>query len=65
LPTPTIVRVLPETVQILNVDEVKVTARVDVEVAVSVKAESPKDLLVGDVKAIVCVFGLIRKDCDT
>ena len=64
LPTPTIDRVLPETVQTLNVDDVNVTVRLDDEDAVSVKAKSPYVLFVGGVKLIICVVGFMRKDCE-
>ena len=54
VPAPTMVTVAALTVQTLVVDEAKLTAELEVAVALSVKAASPRDLLDSAPKEMVC-----------
>ena len=58
LPTPTIVTVLPVTVQTFGVDEVKLTGSPDDAAALMVNGGTPKITLASGPKVIVCLSGV-------
>ena len=64
-PSPTIVTVLPPTVQTAVVVEAKLTDKPELAVAVTVNGETPYVTLLSAPKVIVCDAELTVKLCDT